>query len=146
MSVKTIKFEIATPRQVIFKDYVVRATIPTEAGEVTILPDHIPLVSIMKPGVIEVEKPDGVLDIMAVAGGFLEVMKDKIVILADYAQRAVDLDEKVIEEARLRAEKAKQDAKNKDAVDFANISARLEVELTKSRALSRWRRIKNTGK
>jgi len=146
MPVKTIKFEIATPEQIVLKDYVVRATIPTQSGEVTILPDHIPLVSILRPGVIEIEKADGNLDIMAVAGGFLEVLAGKIVILADYAERANNMDEKLIEAARLKAEKAKLEAKNKDAVDFADISAKLEVELLKSKALTRWRKIKNISK
>jgi len=146
MPVKTIKFEIATPEQIVLKDYVVRATIPTQSGEVTILPDHIPLVSILRPGVIEIEKADGNLDVMAVAGGFLEVLTGKIVILADYAERANNMDEKLIEAARLKAEKAKLEAKNKDAIDFADISAKLEVELLKSKALTRWRKIKNISK
>lgn len=143
MPVKTIKFEIATPEQIVLKDYVVRATIPTQSGELTILPDHIPLVSILRPGVIEIEKADGNLDVMAVSGGFLEVLTGKIVILADYAERANNMDEKLIEEARLKAETAKLEAKNKDDVDFADISAKLEVELLKSKALTRWRKIKN---
>lgn len=143
MPVKTIKFEIATPEQIVLKDYVVRATIPTQSGELTILPDHIPLVSILRPGVIEIEKADGNLDVMAVSGGFLEVLTGKIVILADYAERANNMDEKLIEEARLKAETAKLEAKNKDDVDFADISAKLEVELLKSKVLTRWRKIKN---
>jgi len=146
MSLKTIKFEIVTPEQTVLKEAVVRATIPTQSGEVTILPDHIPLVSVLKPGIIEVEKADGSLDLMVVSGGFLEVMSGKIVILADYAERAAGLNEDVILEAQAKAEKAKLEAKNLDDLDFADTEARLEVELFKTKALSRWRKLKNLDK
>lgn len=143
MSTKTIKFEIVTPEQVVLKEAVVRATIPTTSGEVTILPNHIPLVSVLKPGVIEVQKENGEIDLMVVSGGFLEVVSEKIIILADYAERAISLDSKSIEEARVKAEQAKLNAKNKDDVDFAEITARLEMEIFKSKANSRWQRLKN---
>ena len=80
---------------------------------------------------------------MVVSGGFLEVISGRIVILADYAERAVSLDPVVIENARLKAEQAKLDAKNRDDVEFTDISARLDVELFKSKAVSRWKRLKN---
>lgn len=146
MSDKAIKFEIVTPEQVVLKESIVRATVPTTSGEVTVLPDHIPLVSILSPGIIEVEKANGEVEIMVISGGFLEVLSQKIIILADYAQRAASLDEKAIEEARNKAEKAKLEAKNKDDVDFADIAAKLEVELLKNKALSRWRKLKNLDK
>lgn len=142
MALKTIKFEIVTPEQIVLKELVVRATIPTQSGELTILPDHIPLVSILKPGIIEVEKEDGIIDIMVVSGGFLEVLSGKIVVLADYAERAEGISEGVIEAAQLKAEKAKIEAKNRDDVDFADTETRLEVELFKTKALSRWRKLK----
>lgn len=146
MSLKTIKFEIVTPEQVVLKEAVIRATIPTTSGELTILPDHIPLVSVLQAGVIEVEKDNGEIEVMVVSGGFLEVQSDKIIILADYAERAASFDEEVIRSAQVKAEKAKLDAKNIDDVEFTDISARLEVELLKNKALSRWRKLKNLDK
>jgi F-type H+-transporting ATPase subunit epsilon len=146
MSLKTIKFEIVTPEQVVLKEAVIRATIPTTSGELTILPDHIPLVSVLQAGVIEVEKDNGEIEVMVVSGGFLEVQSDKIIILADYAERAAGFDEEVIRSAQVKAEKAKLDAKNIDDVEFTDISARLEVELLKNKALSRWRKLKNLDK
>jgi len=83
---------------------------------------------------------------MVVSGGFLEVMSGKIVILADYAERAAGLNEDVILEAQAKAEKAKLEAKNLDDLDFADTEARLEVELFKTKALSRWRKLKNLDK
>lgn len=143
MSLKTITFEIVTPEKLVLREEVLRATIPTQSGEVTILPNHIPLVSILKPGIIEIETVDKKVDLIASAGGFLEVLATKIVVLADYAERADNLDEQEIEAARLKAEKARQDASSSDDVDFADITAKLEMELFKTKALNRWRRIKS---
>ena len=141
MAKKEIKFEVVTPEKVVLKKQVTQVTVPTEDGEITVLADHIPLVSILKPGVIEMKlAEDGSTDVMAVSGGFIEVMRDKIVVLADTAERAEDLDEKRIEEARQRAEAIRKE--DVDQVQFANISAQLEKELARFKAVSRWRKLR----
>ena len=145
MSTKTIKFEIVTPEKVVLKQEILQITVPTASGEITVLPDHIPLVSILQPGVIEIKRADNVVEIMAVSGGFLEVMKDKVVILADTAERAEELDEARIKEAREKAEKLKSEAKNVDDVQFTNIASKIEKELARERALNKWRRLKNVN-
>jgi F-type H+-transporting ATPase subunit epsilon len=144
MSQKTIKFEIVTPERVVSKQEVLQISVPTTTGEITILPDHIPLVSILKPGVIEVKRTDNIVEIMSVSGGFIEVLKDKVVILADTAERAEELDEERIKEAHSRAEELKKTAKATDDIDFAAVSARIEKELARLHAVDRWRRLKNT--
>lgn len=145
MSNKTIKFEIVTPERVVLKQEILQITVPTASGEITVLPDHIPLVSILKSGVIEIKRADNVVEIMAVSGGFLEVMKDKVVILADTAERAEELDEARIKEAREKAEKLKEEAKNVDDVQFTNIASKIEKELARERALNKWRRLNNVN-
>jgi F-type H+-transporting ATPase subunit epsilon len=145
MSTKTIKFEIVTPERVVLKQEILQITVPTASGEITVLPDHIPLVSILKSGVIEIKRADNVVEIIAVSGGFLEVMKDKVVILADTAERAEELDEVRIKEAREKAEKLKEEAKNVDDVQFTNIAAKIEKELARLRAVNRWRKLKDTS-
>lgn len=139
---KSIKFEVVTPEKVVSKQQVFQATIPTEAGEITVLPDHIPLVSILKPGVLELVTAEKKTEIIAVSGGFIEVLRDKIVILADTAERAEDLDESLLLEAKERAVKAKQDAENADGYDFSAVAARLEMEMARERALHKWRKLK----
>jgi len=143
MSQKTIKFEIVTPERVVLKQEALQVTVPTTSGEITILPDHIPLVSILQPGVIEVKRVDNIIEIMSVSGGFIEVLKDKIVILADTAERAEELNEERIKEAQKRAEELKKTAKAIDDVEFADVSARLEKELARLRAVNKWRKLKN---
>ncbi|NCN99676.1 ATP synthase F1 subunit epsilon [Candidatus Falkowbacteria bacterium] len=142
MSVKTIKFEIVTPERVVLQREVLQITIPTTSGEITILPNHIPLVSVLQAGVIETTSSDNEVEIMSVSGGFVEVSWDKVVILADTAERAEELDEGRINEAHKRAAELRNNAKDLDEVQFANISAQLEKEFARSRAVNRWRRLK----
>jgi len=139
---KTIKFEIVTPERVVFRQEILQITVPTTSGEITILPDHIPLVSVLQPGVIEVKRTDNIVEIMSVSGGFIEVMKDKIVILADTAERAEELDEEKIKAAQIRAEELKKTAKNRDEVEFTEVAAKLETELARLRAVNKWRKLK----
>ena len=144
MSNSIIKLEIVTPERVVLKTTVRQATIPTSSGEITILPHHIPLVSILQPGVIEVQTTDEqTAEIMAVSGGFVEVLKDKIVILADTAEKAAELDEQRINQAKMAAEELKQTAKTADHLKFTEINAKIEKELARSRAVKRWKKIKN---
>jgi len=144
MSPKTIKFEIVTPERVVLKQEILQITVPTTSGEITVLPDHIPLVSVLKPGVIEIKLSNNSSEIISVSGGFIEVMKDKVVILADTAERAAELDEERIRQAQQRAEKLKEEARNVDDVQFAAVAAKLEKELARLRAVNRWRRLKGT--
>lgn len=141
--IKTIKFEIVTPERVVLREEVLQVTVPTKNGEITVLPNHIPLVSALQSGVIEVKTKTGETEIMSVSGGFVEVLKDKIVILADTAERGHEIDETRAEEARARAEKLKKEAVHKDDVDFAGMTALIEKELARTRAAKRWKRLKN---
>lgn len=146
MANKTIKFEIVTPERVVLQQDILQITVPTTSGEITILPDHIPLVSVLQPGVIEVKRPDNIVEIMSVSGGFIEVMKDKVVILADTAERAEELDEEVIKTAQRQAEELKKNAKALDDVQFAEISAKLDREMARLRAVSKWRKLRGENK
>lgn len=73
-------------------------------GELGILPGHIPLVTLLKPGPVRVVEKDGTQEVVYVSGGVLEVLPEKITLLADSAVRASDLDEAKIEQARKEAE------------------------------------------
>ncbi|PLX21065.1 ATP synthase F1 subunit epsilon [Candidatus Parcubacteria bacterium] len=138
-----MKFEIVTPERMVLQEQVQQVVAPTKAGEITVLPGHIPLVSSLQSGVIEVKNEKGEYEVMSVSGGFLEVLKDKVVVLADTAERAEELDEKRIEEARARAEESKKDIRTFDRERFASISAKMAKELARSKAAKRWRKLKN---
>lgn len=140
---KTIKFEIVTPERTVLKDEVLQATVPTKSGEITILPNHIPLVGVLLPGVIETLHPNNEREIISVSGGFVQVLKTKIVILADTAERAEELDEARLEEARKRAEDLKKEVRHVDREAFAIINAKIATQLARGRAVRRWKKLKN---
>lgn len=140
---KTIKFEIVTPERTVLKEEIIQVTMPTKEGEITVLAGHIPLVGILLPGVIELVTKASEKEIISVSGGFVEVLKDKIVILADSAERAHELDEKRIEEAHKKAEDIKKGVRKFDELRFADINARIATELARGKAVKRWKKIKN---
>lgn len=141
MADKFIKFQIVTPERVVLEEEIKQVTVPTGQGEITVLPDHIPLVASLLPGVIEIKKPDGSPEVMSVSGGFIEVLPDKVVILADTAERAHEINLDKAEEARQRAEQTKTQAKQTDQAEFAAISAKIEKELARTKAVKRWKKI-----
>lgn len=139
---KRIKFEIATPERVVLKEEILQVTVPTQEGEITVLPKHSPLVSILKPGVLELKKLDGEIEIISVSGGFIEVLLNKVIILADTAERAEEIDIERAEEARKRAEESLKDMRSVDASQFAQLAAQIEKELARVRSAKKWRSIK----
>lgn len=126
-----IKLELTTPERKVFEDEVDQITLPTKEGEITILPHHIPLVGILVPGMATVVK-DGTETFLAVSGGFIEVQPDnRVIVLADTAERAEELDEKKIEEARERAKQMMDEKRHVDDTSFADAAAALERELAR---------------
>jgi len=143
MSQKIIQFEIVTPERTVLKEKVQQVTVPTKQGEITVLPGHIPLVASLIPGVIEIVKDDGGRDVISVSGGFIEVVKDKIVILADTAERAEEIKLDQAEEARQRAEETVKSIRHFDKERFAGLSAKMAKELARTKAVKKWKKIKN---
>ena len=141
-----IKFEIVTPEKTVLKEEIQQVSVPTRQGEITVLPGHIPLVATLQPGVIEIVKPAGERDLMSVSGGFIEVLKNKVVILADTAERAEEIDIDRAEEARTRAAETVKDARQFDQERFASISAKMAKELARTRAAKRWKKLKSLDK
>ncbi|OGD23597.1 ATP synthase F1 subunit epsilon [Candidatus Azambacteria bacterium RBG_16_47_10] len=143
MDRKTIHFEIVTPERVVLQKEVLQVTVPTKEGEITVLPHHIPLISILKPGIIELKTPSGEKEIVAVSKGFIEVLRNKIVVLADTAEMAKEIDLDRAEEARKRAEDIKKDLTHKDDVSFADVLAQIEKETARAHTARRWRKLQN---
>lgn len=145
MEDKYIQFEIVTPERVVLREEITQITVPTKIGEITVLPNHIPLVSSLISGVVHIKKRNGEDDIMSISGGFLEVLKDKVVILADTAERAEELDLTRAEEAYRRAAELKEKARRGENINFVEVNAAIERELARTKAIKRWRKIKNIG-
>lgn len=99
-----MRLEIVTGERLVYSDDVDAVVAPGIDGEMGIRPHHAALMTTLQPGELLVRKEGQEVSI-AVSGGFMEVMPDKITILADTAERAEEIDEARAEEARKRAEK-----------------------------------------
>jgi F-type H+-transporting ATPase subunit epsilon len=100
---------VTAERQVLAEDDVDMVVAPGAEGVVGILPRHAPLLTTLLQGIIRVKKGGGE-EAMSVSGGFLQVARDRVLILADTAERAEEVDERRAEEARERARRALEDA------------------------------------
>ena len=97
-----MRLEIVTAERVVYSEDVDVLVAPGVDGELGILPRHAPLLTILKPGEIRVVK-NGEESYIAVSGGFLEVLGNKVTILADTAEHAEEIDVQRAEEAVSRA-------------------------------------------
>jgi len=134
-----IKFKIVTPERVVYENDILQISIPTMSGEITVLPHHVPLVSVLQAGELRIKDADGD-QVVAVAGGFLEVRgNNELMILADHAERAEEIDLERAEQARARAEKELEEAKHRQDVDFSKLQAVLEREMNRTRVAKKYK-------
>jgi len=134
----TIEFEITTPERTVYKETVDQITLPTTTGEITILPNHMPLVSELTPGELRVVKGNDTT-VMAVASGYVEVRTgNKVIILTDAAERAEEIDVERAEVAKVKAEKAMAGIKEND-VKFADATTALQRSLVRLNIAKRQR-------
>lgn len=128
-----IKFELITPERVAMQEEIYEVILPTQSGQIAVLPGHVPLVTILRPGVITLRRQKGEsddeLEHVATSGGFVEVTSNSVKVMADTAERAEDLDELKIEEAREAAQRQVREAKDEAA--YADALGRLEIELAR---------------
>lgn len=104
--------EIVTPEKRVFSEPVEHVVVPTAAGEIDILPGHVPLISILEPGELKLGQ-GGKLRGLAIDRGFVQILGDKVSILAEGAIDVTSLDLAAIEEARIAAEHALEDARKR---------------------------------
>jgi F-type H+-transporting ATPase subunit epsilon len=99
----TTRLDIVTAERVVFSDDVDVVIAPGVEGQLGILPHHAPLMTMLLPGELLVRK-GGEEFYLAISGGFLEVRPDRIIVLADAAERVEEIDIARAEEAKRRAE------------------------------------------
>ncbi len=97
-----IKLDVVTAEKVVYSADVDSIVVPGVEGELGILPHHTPLMTTLVPGELRIKH--GAEEIsMAISGGFLEVRPDKVIVLAEAAERDTEIDAARAEEARRRA-------------------------------------------
>ncbi len=135
-----LTLEIVTAERLVFSDDNVDMVVaPSVDGEVGILPHHAPLLTLLQIGELRVKKGADEQSIV-IAGGFLEVLNNRVTVLADVAERAEEIDAAAAEDARRRAQDAL--ANRGAAADLASAEAAMRLASLRLRVGQRRRRLR----
>jgi F-type H+-transporting ATPase subunit epsilon len=131
----SLLLEIVTPERLAYSDTVDSVVLPGSEGELGVLPHHAPLVSTLGVGELRIRK-GGQEESFAIVGGFLQVRPDKVVVMAETADMASEIDLETAQQARRDAEKALE-AGYHEAADLAMARAALQQALLRIRVAER---------
>lgn len=101
---KYFQLQVIAPDRIFLDDQAEMIELTTTEGEIGVLKDHIPLTAIVAPGILRIKK-DGEEREAALHEGFLEILGDKVVILAESCEWPEEIDIKRANEAKARAER-----------------------------------------
>jgi F-type H+-transporting ATPase subunit epsilon len=132
-----LQLEIVTPERLAYSDEVDMVLVPGVDGELGILPHHTPLVSLLGVGELRIRKGE-TEESFAIVGGFLQVRPDKVVVMAETADLASDIDLERAQEARREAERALESGFHEGA-DLSAARAQLQQALLRIRVAERRR-------
>ena len=132
-----IRVDLITPDGSTFTGDVDSISLPTPDGEITVLPHHIPLITIVIPGTVMIRQGKEE-QILAVSQGVIEVDGKTIRVLTDTADRAEELQEVAVEAAKSRAETLVAERRH-DVEGFAEATALMERELARLQTIRRHR-------
>lgn len=127
----TFHVDIVTPSKTAFEGKVKSLTIPGTKGSFQVLYNHAPLISSFEIGQIKIEDENGEINKYATSGGTIEVMNNKVIVLAETFERPMDIDVARAESALERAKKRKSKEIKENNLDI------FRVELAMRRALNR---------
>lgn len=134
----TIRLDVVTAERLVLSEDVDIVIAPGIEGQLGILPHHAPLMTLLDAGELIARKGQEEIS-LAVAGGFLEVGKDRVIVLADIAERAEEINVEEAEEARKRAEAALTE-KQKPGFDALAAEAALKASLARLKVAAKRRK------
>ncbi len=133
----TLSFELVTADRVVLQeDGVDMVVAPGADGQLGVLPHHVPLITTLAPGELRIKRGGEETSII-VTGGFMEVTREKVLVLADAAERSEEIDIARAEEARRRAQERL--ASSPDSVDMARAEAAMRRAVARLRIAQRRR-------
>ena len=135
-----LHLQIITPKKTVFDDEVDQVTLPTSTGQITILPQHIGLVTSIEPGELIFKKHQKE-NHMAAGFGFAQVGRDNVKVLVDLAAPEEEIEERKIEEARKQAEEAIKMKHTLSEEEYATAAANLQKALIQLKIKRRHHRI-----
>lgn len=121
-----LRLEIVTPETTAYSEDVEMVTLPGSEGELGVYPNHVPLLTILKPGELRVVK-DGRVSFLAVGEGFIEITPERVSVLTDVALGVEQINESAAEEAIARAQAAMKE--DHSAEEVAALQATLQKAL-----------------
>jgi F-type H+-transporting ATPase subunit epsilon len=136
----TLRLEILTIERRVFEDDVSMVIAPGSEGMLGILPQHIPLLTALTFGELQIKREGEEDQFFAISGGFMEVLPDRVIVLADSAERAAEIDLERAEAARLRAEERLSKAEAGEIEDFDQAEAALKRSAIRIKVAQRRRR------
>jgi F-type H+-transporting ATPase subunit epsilon len=136
----TIQVDIVSAEGELFSGAATMVFAARTQGDLGIAPRHAPLLTLLKPGEVRVQTPEGHEHHFYVGGGALEVQPNRVTVLADTALRASDLDEAAALAAKQRAEEALQDKSGR--ISLAEAQAELARAAAQLKLLARLRKIR----
>jgi F-type H+-transporting ATPase subunit epsilon len=135
----TVHVDVVSAEEEIFSGLAEFVALPGEAGELGILPGHMPLMTRIKPGAVRLKLPNqSEEELVFVAGGILEVQPGLVTVLADTAIRGADLDEAKALEAKKQAEEALRNQTSQ--IDYAKAQAELAEAIAQIAAIQKLRK------
>ena len=133
-----MQLTLATPERKLYENTeIVKLVLPTDLGEITVLPRHAPLMSSISRGEMQVTLASGEEEAVFISGGVLQVVADFVHILANEAEKAHEIDEAATEEAIRRAKLQAQE--NVENVDLADIQAKLANDIARLKLISKYK-------
>jgi F-type H+-transporting ATPase subunit epsilon len=135
----TVKLEIVTAERQIFSEDVTTIIAEGIDGQMTILPKHAPLITMLAPGELVIRK-DAEEMYMVISGGFIEVRPEKVIVLADACERSDEIDLERAAEAKRRAEERLKNLAQAPELDQSRAEAALRRSLARLRVVEKRRR------
>ena len=139
----SIKLDIVTAERAVYSEDVDMVIAPGVEGQLGILPHHAPLMTTLQPGELRVRKGEEEVS-LAISGGFLEVRPDRVVVLADTAERAEEIDVARAEEAKKRAQERLAE-RRVPGFDEARAEASIRRSLARLKAVEMMKRRRKPG-
>jgi F-type H+-transporting ATPase subunit epsilon len=126
----SLKLNIMTPERRVYVEDVDMVIVPGIEGQLGILPHHAPLLIALTHGELRVKRGDEE-ESFAISGGYMEVQRDRVTVLANTAEHVEEIDAERAEAARRRAEARLHDRTTQEEVDFARAEAALCRAMTR---------------
>lgn len=118
-----LQLEIVTAERVVLSEQVDMVSAPSAEGRLGILPRHEAMLAVLLPGELHYTK-NGISTPFAISGGFIEVLPDRVTVLADTAERADEIDEARAEASRQHAQEAMKNRQSAEDIARAELALR----------------------